>query len=114
MADATVTATVPTWDAPATAWSDNAQFLASDLTLATAWVASAAAFTCIKAAGSVATTDCNALLGLPTGACCYTVTSTPTTKTAAATGFNLTVTTAILGVLPTATAANICSSPTML
>ena len=114
MADATATVTVPTWDAPATAWSDNINFLTADVALSTTWVASAAAFTCIKAAGSVATTDCNALLGLPTGACCYTVTSTATTKTSAAVGNNLTVTTAILGVLPTAMAANICSSPTML
>ena len=113
MAD-TATSTPPTWAAPVTAWSDNAQFLTGDTTLATTWATSAAAFTCVKAAGGVETTDCNKLLGLPTGACCYTVTSTPTTKTAVATGYNLAVTNTILGVLQIATAVNYCSTPAML
>ena len=115
MADAnpTVAAAPPAWADPSKTWSDNAQFLQADVALATAWVQSANAFNCKKGAG-VVTTDCNKLLGLPTGACCYTVTSTPTTKTAVATGYNLAVTNTILGVLQIATAVNYCSTPAML
>ena len=78
----------PVWTAPSASWSDNTQFLRSDVRNAEEWAKQSANFACTLKSGSGFTTDCNAVLGLLTGACCYTVTSTPTTKTTAATGNN--------------------------
>lgn len=53
-------------------WSALTYFNSADKTVATKWATAAGAFTCTKGDGAkTMTTDCNAALGVATGACCY-------------------------------------------
>ena len=65
-------------------WSAGYNFNSADKATATKWVAEATKFSCKKVHSvrkmaktkRVPTTDCNALLGVATGACCFQVTGT--------------------------------------
>lgn len=77
----------PVWGtavASAGNWSSSGNFASTDKAIATKWAAAAGKFACTKgdmtATPPTMTTDCNKLLGVMTGACCATVTSTGPTK----------------------------------
>ena len=63
-------------------WSKTSSFSYGDIAVATKWAAAATKFTCTKgdATAGTMTTDCNALLGVFTGGCCYQVDGTDPTK----------------------------------
>ena len=66
-------AVAPVWATDTAKWSSTANFATADVKLATAWATNAKLFTCTQKSDTMAATDCNALLGETTGACCYGV-----------------------------------------
>jgi len=123
---ATTTATTPAaapalaWVAAENKWSTGVNFSSADGKIATAWAANAKKFACVKADAmakpAVAmTTDCNTVLGMTTGGCCYTVTGTGATAVKTAT-YSKNVAKAISAVYPLLKDAsmNICATPTAL
>merc|ERR1712166_1422431 len=93
---ATTTATTPAaapalaWVAAENKWSTGLNFSSADGKIATAWAANAKKFACVKADATAKpavamTTDCNTVLGMTTGGCCYTVTGTGATAVKTAT-----------------------------